>query len=319
MATDAPSKRKIGIALGSGSARGWAHLGVLRELEEIGISPDIVCGTSIGAVVGAFYVSGQLETLEDWALKLSRWDVVQFLDISLIQRGGLIEGERLSKFLLSHLQDQKIDDLRRPFAAVATSLNTGQEIWFRSGALFDAVRASISLPGILTPFAYRDDWLVDGGLVNPVPVSVCRALGAEIVIAVNLNNELVGKYLAKRKKAAEDDQEAEKGMLDRFSDELMRRAAALIGQDIDSKSKQGTPPSLIDVLGGFINIMQDRITRSRMAGDPPEIYLSPRIGHIGMFEFDEAESTIAAGRECVQEARSQLQRFIEIKSDEQPT
>jgi NTE family protein len=172
----------IGIALGSGSARGWGHIGVLRALKEEGIEPDIVCGTSVGALVGAAYVSGKLNMLEKWVLSLNTRKIIGYLDLRLVVGGGIIQGKRLIDFLRQYIGDESIEDLPKIFAAVATNLNTGHEIWFSHGSLLDAVRASIALPGIFTPVKLNNHWLVDGGLVNPVPVSVCRAMGAQIDI-----------------------------------------------------------------------------------------------------------------------------------------
>ncbi|MBU4499706.1 MAG: patatin-like phospholipase family protein, partial [Gammaproteobacteria bacterium] len=191
---------RIGLALGGGSARGWAHIGVIRALKDAGIEPDIVCGTSIGALVGAAYVGGELDRLEDWVRSLRPQTVVSFLDFSL--NGGLIKGDKLIDFFRSHFVDREICDLARPFGAVATDLRRGREVWLRDGRVTDAVRASIALPGLFTPVLRDGNWLVDGGLVNPVPVSLCRAMDADIVIAVDLNADLLGRHLKPRPHAA---------------------------------------------------------------------------------------------------------------------
>jgi NTE family protein len=192
-------KPLIGVALGSGSARGWSHIGVLRTLIDAGIEPDIVCGSSIGALVGAAYVDGDLDRLEEWTRSLTMQTVIGFLDFSL--GSGLIKGEKLIEFFRSHFVDRDITELPLPFGAVATDLQSGREIWLREGPVSDAVRASIALPGLFTPYRYQEKWLVDGGLVNPVPVSLCRAMGADWVIAVDTNSDLIGRHL-KRKPAA---------------------------------------------------------------------------------------------------------------------
>ncbi len=185
---------KIGLALGSGAARGWAHIGVIQALAENGIHPDIVCGTSAGALVGGAYVAGHMGDLEHWLRTLNRAAVARFFDLSLTS-GGLIAGKRIINFFNKRFGDFEIESLPIRFAAVATELTTGHEIWFRTGSMLDAVRASISVPGIFEPFHLNGRWYVDGGIVNPVPVSVCRALGADIVIAVNLNKIYVGQPL----------------------------------------------------------------------------------------------------------------------------
>ncbi|MDQ7005429.1 MAG: patatin-like phospholipase family protein [Ghiorsea sp.] len=184
---------RIGIALGSGSARGWSHIGVLNALAEMGIKPSVVAGCSIGALVGAAYASDQQKELEDWVRALTWKGVVSFLDLSMTA-GGLIQGEKLMAFARSHMKETPIEELPCLFGAVATELDTGREVWLRKDSLLDAIRASISIPGLFAPVKLGGQCLVDGGLVNPVPVSLCRAMGADIIIAVNLNSNITGKY-----------------------------------------------------------------------------------------------------------------------------
>lgn len=291
-------KGSVGIALGSGSARGWAHIGVLRALADVGIEPDIICGASVGALVGAAYAYGHLNSLTDWAEELDLIEIFRYMDVRLVEGGGFVQGKRLMDLLKQHIGDIDIESLPKAFATVATDLSSGREVWFRSGPLLDAVRASISLPGIFTPVSSDGQWLVDGGLVNPVPVSLCRAMGARIVIAVNLNGDIVGRHLRRTEyRPAEDEKPAaEIRFLEKLSSSLMKRASSL--KNGEEKPDEWTP-GLFDVLASSINIMQDRITRSRMAGDPPDIILSPRLGHIGLLEFDRAAETIEEGRKCV--------------------
>ena len=183
------ARSRLGLALGGGAARGWAHIGVLEVLAANSITPDVVCGCSMGALVGAGYVVGQLDALAAWARSLTWRDVLGLLDPAL-SGGGLIRGERLLRFLREHYIDIDIADSPIPFGAVATDLATGREVWLRSGPLGDAVHASIAVPGVVGPVPLDGRWLVDGGLVNPVPVSLCRAMGADVVIAVNVNSEM---------------------------------------------------------------------------------------------------------------------------------
>jgi NTE family protein len=311
-------RRSIGIALGSGSARGWAHIGVLQALAEAGIEPDIVCGSSIGALVGAVYVEDHLSSFEEWVRELNFMEIVRYMDIRLVEGGGFFQGKRFMDFLKKHAGDVYIEKLQKAFAAVATDLISGREIWFRSGPLLDAVRASMALPGIFTPVKFDGRWLVDGGLVNPVPVSLCRAMGARVVIAVNLNGDIVGKHLrktiytsAKGKKAS-----PESRLLGKLSSSLKKHVPALKGR---SHRTVDWTPGLFDVLTSSINIMQDRITRSRMAGDPPNIILSPRLGEIGLLEFDRAEETIEEGRACVQRMLPALKYTVDTEPAEDPS
>lgn len=284
------SKPKIGLALGGGSARGWAHIGVIRSLNEAGIKPDIVCGTSIGALVGAAYAAGELDRLEQWTNGLTWQNVVGFLDLSL--NGGLIKGAKLMDFFRRTFVDLEIQQLSLPFAAVATELGSGHEIWLRDGKVSDAVRASIALPGLFRPVEREGRLLVDGGLVNPVPVSLCRAMGADIVIAVDLNADLVGRYLQKNT----TEKNGSPGKPERFGESLLNQIRARVvslGATVDGVKYF---PSLLEVLASGINIMQVRITRSRLAGEPADVLITPRLGSMGLMEFHLAAVAIAAGR-----------------------
>jgi NTE family protein len=302
----------IGVALGSGSARGLAHIGVLRGLAEAGIEPGVVCGTSIGALVGAAYVAGQLDALESWARSINLLDMLSLMDLSL-QRGGVMQGTKLFKNLRNPHMDVRIEDLPKPFAAVATDFATGQEVWLQRGALLDAVRASLSLPGVFPPFKLGEHWLVDGGLVNPLPVSVCRALGAEVVVAVNLNGDLIGRNAPWQPQASERSSDRRrvaalrKKLSARLKGQLRGTAASLAGQLLGSKPEN---PGFFDVLGGAIYIMQDRITQSRIAADPPDVMVTPRLGHIRLLDFHRSEEVIDEGHRCVASMRTALQRAL---------
>lgn len=295
--------KKIGLALGSGSARGWSHIGVIHGLREEGIDIDIVCGTSIGSIVGSAFAADSLDKLEEWARELAWSDILGFMDVTL-PRSGLIEGERIAKFFRENLSDPNIEDLPLPFAAVATDMPSGREVWLQEGSLIDAIRASISLPGIFTPFKQGERWLVDGGLVNPVPVSLCRAMGADVVIAVNLNSDIIGKRKQPVKnvqKASEKEKIEEHGLrnqLTAYLDNTVKWGKSFVLSRFGSDHTD-REPSLFEVIADSSNIMQDRITRQRLAGDPPDIMISPRLAHIGLLEFNRAEETIAEGRRAL--------------------
>lgn len=283
--------KKIGLALGGGAARGWAHFGIIRALEAQGIKPDIICGTSIGALVGAAYVTNCMPHFEEWVLSLRKRDIAGLLDFTI--GGGLIEGSKLMNFLRKELlTDINIEDLEIPYAAVATELTTGNEVWFQNGGLFDAVRASISLPGLFTPVYLNDTWYADGSLVNPVPVSVCRALGAERIIAVDLNSHVVGKAFRQAKLKQELQYARPINTAKRWFGEALDKLYD------NGKSNEGL--GIFDVLNSAVVIMQDRITRSRMAGDPPDILLRPDLSDIGMMDFDHAAEAIEKGIACVE-------------------
>ena len=306
-ASSAPSapiyRPQIGLALGGGSARGWAHIGVIRALHDAGIEPGIVCGTSIGALVGAAYVDGDLDQLETWVRSLNLQTVVSFLDFSL--GSGLIKGDKLIEFFRSHFVDRDIRELARPFGAVATDLRRGREVWLREGRVSEAVHASIARPGLFTPVLRDGSWLVDGGLVNPVPVSLCRAMGADLVIAVDLNADLLGRHLkpkpaiATRKKATPES--------DTLVDSVMARIQASVSQ-LGINHKTGPQaPAMLDVLASSINIMQVLITRSRLAGEPADVMVTPLLADLGLMEFHRASVAIDVGRRAVEEAMPQLQ------------
>ena len=304
-------KPLIGLALGSGAARGWAHIGVLIELRERGIRPSIVCGTSIGAFVGAAYVSGYLDQLHHWVTRLTRREILRYMDVQLFA-GGFITGESQKKMVRDKLGDVKIETLKTAYAAVATNLKTGREVWFQQGSLVDAVHASVALPGLFSPVQLQGQWLVDGGLVNPVPVSVCRAMGAEVVIAVNLNSDIVGKHFKERDFDEEESKEANTnlsimGFMEQMKKNLFKDEESFITR---LWTKQQEAPGVFDVLVGSINIMQDRITRSRLAGDPPDLMFAPRLSELGLLEFDKAEQAIAEGRECVQRMAPTLEYVV---------
>jgi NTE family protein len=248
--------------------------------------------------------------MEEWVLNMTRKDMLRFLDIKLLAGGGFIEGKRLMDNFREPLGRLKIEALPKRFAAVATELDTGHELWLKKGSLVDAVRASIALPGIFTPVRLDEKWLVDGGLVNPVPVSLCRAMGADLVIAVNLNGNIAGRHFrsnSQPKKEKNSELSAEATLLDRVSSDLRQRADTLIGRLFEGRTDT---PGLFDVMAGSINIMQDRITRSRMAGDPPDIILAPRLSHIGLLEFDRGREAIEEGRKCVERSRPALQELL---------
>ena len=290
-------KPRIGLALGSGSARGWAHVGVIRALERANIRPDLVCGTSIGALVGAAYVAGELEDFEQWLRGLDIKKVLALLDVRM--SGGMIKGERLMKFLRQHFIDRPIEALPMPFGAVATALDSGAEVWLREGSTIAAVRASIALTALFRPVVHEGRLLVDGALVNPVPVSLARAMGAEIVIAVDLSSDVLGRRLR-----AEAEADAPAAELSEWRRKLQERLSTLMPARADDDEPR--LPSILEVVTTGLSIMQVRVTRSRMAGDPPDAIVSPRLAHLGLLDFHRAKEAIEAGELAVQAALPSL-------------
>ncbi|HWR78372.1 MAG TPA: patatin-like phospholipase RssA [Thiobacillus sp.] len=306
-----PPPSRIGLALGGGSARGWAHIGVIRALADAGIEPDIVCGTSIGALVGAAYVGGELDRLEAWVRSLRLQTVVSFLDFSL--GSGLIKGDKLIEFFRSHFVDRGIHELARPFGAVATDLRRGREVWLREGRVSDAVRASIALPGLFTPVQRDGSWLVDGGLVNPVPVSLCRAMGADVVIAVDLNADLLGRHLKSRPAKAKPTRPPAE--TETLADTVMARIQTGMSQLGINHDDGPRLPAMLDVLASSINIMQVLITRSRLAGEPADVMVTPLLADLGLMEFHRAGVAIDAGRRAVEAVIPLLQARLNGSSD----
>jgi NTE family protein len=300
------SRPRIGLVLGSGSARGWAHIGVIRALADAGIEPDAVCGTSIGALVGAAYAAGELDRLEAWVRSLRLQTVVRFLDVSL--NGGLIKGEKLITFFREHFVDRDIQELGRPFGAVATDLARGGEVWLREGGVSDAVRASIALPGLFTPAHRNGVWLVDGGLVNPVPVSLARAMGADVVIAVDLNSDLLGRHL-KPKPAARAKQGGHAAAVDNVLARIQSGMSQL-GFNGNASADE-PPPPMLDVVASSINIMQVFITRRRLAGEPADVLVAPRLASFGLMEFHRAASAIDIGRRATEAVLADLRTRID--------
>jgi NTE family protein len=303
---------RIGLALGGGGARGWAHIGVLRALERAGIKPDVVCGTSVGALVGALSLAGRLDALEGWALGLNRFRIAGYLDFRV--RGGMISGNRLTAALREYLGDLTIEELPVPFACVATDLLTGHEVWLRQGNLVEMLRASFSLPGLFSPVEVDGRWLVDGALVNPLPVSVCRAMGARVVIAVNLNADPIGRIRMPGQRIARaiGFDLMPKDVPGQANHGLGARLRKLFGREPDA-------PSLFGTMVQSLNILLDRVTRSRLAGEPPDVTISPRLGHIGLLEFDRAAEVIAEGSAAAERQRALLAEVISLLGGSKPS
>ena len=298
---------KIGLALGGGSARGWSHIGVLRALNEAGIHPDIVVGTSIGAVVGGCYVAGELDALEGFARELTRRKVLGFLDFNFAG-SGIIHGQRLCDVLEAKLKHLSIETLSKRFVAVATEIGTGHEIWLSRGHIVDAMRASYALPGIFRPVCIEGRWLFDGALVNPIPVSVCRALGARYVIAVNVNSDFCGRGTVVSHVEAlpppAETPDSEVGIVARNT----RAMKKLLQRQLFGRSDNG--PGISRVMMEAINIVQDRIARSRLAGDPPDVVISPRLPAFGLFDFHRAEAMIQCGHVAAKREIDDIRREI---------
>lgn len=317
------SEVKVALALGSGAARGWAHIGVIKALEEMGVRINIVAGTSIGSLVGAGYASGRLAEVEQWVQGMNRWEVFNLLDFGF-NHGGIIGGEKVFNRAREEFGQRNIEDLPVTYGAVATDLYSGREIWLRNGDLYDASRASCAMPGILSPKSFDGRWLIDGGLVNPVPVSLCRALGADFVIAVHLNSQLNSKMQQRKGRSIPPQTEAEQ--LDKekaemevqdnengFFDNMWSGSKEYLDSFKERFRNNGEKaPGMFSVMASSIDIMQERITKARMAGDPPDILVQPKLGHIGIMEFYRGQEAIDLGYETTTRMRDLIMEEIEL-------
>lgn len=290
----------IALALGGGAARGWAHIGVLRALDEAGIRIDMIAGTSIGALVGGCYLAGKLDALEEFARSLTKRRIFSLLDFRF-GGNGLLGGIRLTARMRDHLEGLTFEDLDRPFICVASEIRTGHEIWLHSGSLITAMRASYALPGVFEPVKCNNRVLVDGALVNPVPVSVCRAHEQPLVVAVNLHYDLFGRAAVIKETAGSAD-----GELTRINDGSDNGGTDKLSHGHERRL------GITGVMVEAFNIIQDRISRARLAGDPPDLAILPKLGHIGLTEFHRAAESIDRGYEATKSQITELRRIQSV-------
>ncbi|PCI03397.1 MAG: Patatin [Hyphomicrobiales bacterium] len=302
----APPGGGIALALGGGAARGWAHIGVLRAFDEAGIPIAMIAGTSIGALVGGCYLAGKLDELEDFARSLTKAGILRFMDFTL-RGSGLISGDRLAKRMAPHLVDVKIEELQRPFIAIATDIQNGHEIWLHDGPIIDAMRASYALPGVFQPVMHNGRLMVDGALVNPVPVSACRTYEADMVIAVNLNAETFGRGTVIRSSHYDNNGTASGTEIEDVEQVSPKSWLPFMGQSRAAKSAStAIKIGLTGVMMESFDIIQDRISRSRLAGDPPDYTIRPRLKNIGMADFHMADESIRLGLEVGRQRIAEL-------------
>lgn len=301
---------KIGLALGSGSARGWSHIGVINALQRAGIQIDVVAGCSIGSLVGAAYACGKLPELETWVRSFSYWDVLKLMDVSW-RRGGLLRGERVFNHYRHLLPESSFADCQLKFGTVATNLSTGRELWFTEGDLHTAVRASCSIPGLMAPIAHNGYWLVDGAVVNPVPVSLTRALGADIVIAVDLQHDahlMQQDLLSANLTGNEDGDGVAAGETLRWHERLRERIGIM------SPRRPVVVPTAMEIMTTSIQVLENRLKRNRMAGDPPDILLQPLCPQISTLDFHRADAAISAGQLAVEKKIDELLPLVRTTS-----
>ncbi len=334
---------KIGLALGACAARGWTHIGIIEALEKLGVKIDVVAGCSIGAYVGAAYASGKLEGLKEWACSLSDWQVLALMGVGL-RRGGIASGQKVFDKLASEFCESTYEDMLKPFAAVATDLYTGREVVFNSGPIGDTIQASCAIPALFAPVAHGDRWLVDGAVVNPVPVNLCRQLGADFVIAVNLNADFRPLRLEKLRQDHEENQRKTEDFFTKSQNVLLQWFSPDIKDDkaldkkgekdkeasaegvkteegiaseviekveeefteVPAKVNKRNPPGIMSVMSSSLEILQARVTRSRLAGDPPDILIEPQLTDVGIMEFHRAEELCAKGEETIARLAEQI-------------
>ncbi|MDY0331510.1 MAG: patatin-like phospholipase family protein [Thiomonas sp.] len=304
---------RVGLALGGGAARGMAHLGVLRALADAGVQVDVIAGCSIGALIGAVAAAGRTDGLEatfktfDWKKTLSFFDVV-------FPRSGLIDGAKVTEMVREHLPATQIEALRTPFAAIATDLLSGAEVVLRSGDVIEAVRASIAVPGVFTPVRVDGRVLVDGGLSNPVPVSVARAMGADRVIAVDLNHGVVQNQLKRRSRPQRQDRSPPaqetaarwvadyRRVMNELKSRLLEPGAPAKDQFARWAQRDEPLPNMFEVLLASVNVMEMHITESRLRVEPPDLLIRPALGDIRFLEFGRAEESIQIGYDATMRA-----------------
>ncbi|MGQ3676350.1 patatin-like phospholipase family protein [Xanthobacter sp. TB0139] len=310
----------IGLALGGGAARGLAHLGILHVLEREGLRPHLVAGTSIGAVVGGLWAAGRLHELTEWAMQLNRRNMLGFLDFTL-DGGGLIAGRRLMERMKQEVGETTLEQLPTPFTAVATECGTGREIWLTQGDFVTTIRASYALPGIFTPAHVEGRWLLDGALVNPVPVAPVRAAGADVIIAVDLNADALAHSrptedpaptTEKPSSPHAEDAPGIENIGDFLNPERLRR------KFLGPPRMRGNQHTLSSVILDAFTITQDRITRARLAEDPPEVLLVPRLRDIGLFDFHRTEEAMAIGAEAAEEALPRIREAVAKAAAQKP-
>jgi NTE family protein len=299
----APRRRTLGLALGSGGARGWAHIGAIRALEEIGVEPDVIAGCSMGSVVGAAWAAGKLDALEEFARTMTRAAFLAHFDLRLTG-GGLVRGRAIMEALEAMGLPDSFDKLDRPFIAVATDMSTGHEIWLQDGSLLDAVRGSIAIPGFFAPHHLNGRWLLDGGVINPVPASACRALGADITIAINPNGRADGRIWG-------PDEQSE-GFFDRLGETgIMSQLPPALREFWTASEPRPEPPNYFEVVSAAIDILTDYLRKTRAASDPPHFALELDLRHITFVEMFRAQEAMDAGHAVVMENRAALEALLE--------
>jgi NTE family protein len=310
------ARKTVGLALGSGSSRGWAHIGAIEALEEEGIPIDNVAGSSVGSYVGALYASGSLKSLKEFVLSMDGKKVFSYFDV-VLPRSGILNGTKRLKELFSfHTDAEDFSELNIPVMMVATDLTTGKKVVLKSGNILTALRATMSIPGLFAPVMVKGRWLVDGGLVDPVPVGVARALEADVVIAVDLNSGVVSHQKPKRKikpavPKTVDSTAYDSELLNKMVAYYEHAETSFTSRINELLHRESSTPDIIETVMTSINIMQERITRINLAVEPPDVLIQPRLGQLKMMDFDQVEQTIEEGYISVKEKIADIKKLLE--------
>lgn len=310
-------RKTVALVLGSGSSRGWAHIGAIEALAEESIPIDFISGCSVGAYVGALYASGSLPSLKDFVLSMDGKKIFSYFDV-VFPRSGLLDGaKKVAELFSMHTAVKRFSELNIPVMMVATDLHRGEKVILKSGNLLQALRATMSVPGLFAPARVKGRFLVDGALVDPVPVGVARATEADVVIAVDLNSGIVSRQMREQNVKEIETPEKEEPkpkneLLIKLADYYENAELAfkekinkLLGRDADL-------PDIIDTVMTSINIMEERITRINLAVEPPDILVQPRLGALKMMDFDQVNLTIEEGYTSVKEKMEDIKTLLEI-------
>ncbi len=316
------SRKTVGLVLGCGASRGWAHIGIIEALEEANIPIDFIAGCSVGAYIGALHASGSIGSLKEFLLRMDGKKIFSYFDV-VFPRSGLLNGSRRVQELFSmHTDVETFSELGIPLVMVAADLERGEKVVINSGNIIEALRATMSYPGLFAPVRLKDRWLVDGGLVDPVPVGVARAMGAEVVIAVDLNSRIVSRgkpspsHPAKEKQKKQPVKAPHPGYDTR--NELAKKIADYY-ESVENSFKHkaseflrhdSATPDIIETVMTSIGIMQERITRFNLAVDKPDILIQPRLGELKMMNFDQVAHAIEEGYLGVQEQLEDIRTLL---------
>ncbi len=316
------ARKTVGLVLGSGASRGWAHIGIIEALVEAEIPIDFIAGCSVGAYIGALYASDSIESLKKFLLRMDGKKIFSYFDV-VFPRSGLLNGSRRVQELFSmHTNVSTFEELNIPLVMLATDLERGEKVIINSGKLIEGLRATMSFPGLFAPIQIKGRWLVDGGLVDPVPVGVARAMGAEVVIAVDLNSRIVSRTRSLRALTVVEDREKlpakRAGTVLDTRNELMKKMADFY-ENAENRFKNKTSemfrrdsvtPDIIETVMTSVSIMQERITRINLAVDRPDILIQPRLGELKMMNFDQVSHAISEGYIGVQEQLEDIQNLL---------